>query len=422
MRGPIGRATIRTSLVLGFRLVIQAGTLLIVARLLGTHGYAEFAGFSALALMMGTLSTCGTHITLLAEVSRDPTRATDVLPYALPTTLTCGSALLIGYLSLAHWWLPGTDMAMSSALAIGLTELLLQPLITVVSSDYQARGWIAGAQTLLMTPLALRLMAAIAVYVLRPAAPLSVYSLGYLCASLLTLPVALLILPIRWPAPSRWRHPKRTELRTAFGYAALNATSKGPAELDKSLALKLLPLGAAGLYAAGARMIGALTLPVVAMMLAAMPRLFREGPHHAGSGTQLVRMIFAAAAIVSVAEAIVLWCAAPFMHVVLGPKYDGIQGALRILAFAVPAMALRIAAGNVLMTHGRPWMRVLFEAAGLATLICAATILVPRLQLTGMCMSLITSESIMAVLGWLFVTTSRPTSIGDFNARARSAQ
>ncbi|MDE2179214.1 MAG: oligosaccharide flippase family protein, partial [Xanthomonadaceae bacterium] len=101
MKGPIARATLRTSAVLGVRLFVQAGTLLLVARMLGPHDFGAFAGVAALAVMLGTLSTFGTHIVLLAEVSRDPQRRAGVLPFALSTTLICGSLLFALYLLLA---------------------------------------------------------------------------------------------------------------------------------------------------------------------------------------------------------------------------------------------------------------------------------------------------------------------------------
>ncbi|MGH8403185.1 MAG: lipopolysaccharide biosynthesis protein, partial [Gammaproteobacteria bacterium] len=59
-KGPIARGTIRTGIVLGLRLLVQAGTLLLVARLLGPREYGAFAGVAALAVMLGTLATFGT--------------------------------------------------------------------------------------------------------------------------------------------------------------------------------------------------------------------------------------------------------------------------------------------------------------------------------------------------------------------------
>ena len=97
--GPIARSTLRTSAVLGLRLLIQAGTLLVIARMLGPDQYAAFAGIAALAVLLGTFSTFGTHLVLFAEVAKDPERRSHVLSYAVPTTLITGSILFFVYIA-----------------------------------------------------------------------------------------------------------------------------------------------------------------------------------------------------------------------------------------------------------------------------------------------------------------------------------
>src|SRR5690625_5103504 len=104
-KGPIARGTVRTRVVLGLRLVVQAGTLLIVGRRLGPGAFGVFAGVAALAVLLGTLSTFGMHLVLLGEVSKDPARRGEVLPYAIPASLLCGSLLLGIYCSICRGWL-----------------------------------------------------------------------------------------------------------------------------------------------------------------------------------------------------------------------------------------------------------------------------------------------------------------------------
>ena len=404
MRGPIARATLRTSAVLGVRLFVQAGTLLLVARMLGPHDFGAFAGVAALAVMLGTLSTFGTHIVLLAEVSRDPQRRAGVLPFALSTTLICGSLLFALYLLLATTLLGAAGIGTSVLVALGLAELILQPLLNLPGAEHQGHGRIATSQLLITLPLALRLLAAATVWLLHPVDPLRDYAWGYLGASALALAVATLSLRQPWPALRDWRLPRLAELRHAAGYAVLNLTATGPAELDKTLALKLLPLAAAGVYAAGARVIGALTLPVIAMMLAALPRLFREGQVDRTRSNRLLRWVFAAALGYSLLLAAALWIAAPLFDLLFGPGYKGLGDTIRWLTLAVPGMALRITAGSALMALGKPWMRVGFELGGLVVLTAAAFVLAPRLALSGLPLALACSEWSMAILGWVSMT------------------
>lgn len=398
-KGPIARGTVRTSVVLALRLLIQAGTLLLVARLLGPRQFGAFAGVAALAVILGTLSPFGIHLVLMGEVSREPLQRERVLRYAVPTTLACGSALLVVYLLVCTFALREAGVPITVLIAIGATEMLLQSLFSLPAAEHLALGRIARSQMLTTLPLALRLAAAAAVFLWHPVDPLAAYGYGYFFASLIALVIATGTMPAPWPSPRVWRFPNKAELRAAAGYAALAVTASSPAELDKTLATRLLPLADSGLYAAGARVIGAATMPVMAMMLSALPRLFREGQDQLQRTGRLLRWVFGVALAYSVALAVALWFIAPVFVWMFGTKYDGIQYTIHWLCLAVPGMALRMAAGNVLMALGKPWMRVGFETVGVIVLLIAAVTLTVHFQSIGMPLALACSEWGMALVG-----------------------
>src|SRR5690606_10035975 len=138
----------RTTLVLGLRLVVQACTLLLVARMLGAERFGAFAAVTAIAVVMGIFSTAGMHLVLLGEVSKDPQRRWSVLAYALPTTLLLGAMLLVAYLVLCLYLLDGQGISPHVLLLLGGTEILLQPLILLGASEQHGLGRIAGSQVL----------------------------------------------------------------------------------------------------------------------------------------------------------------------------------------------------------------------------------------------------------------------------------
>lgn len=410
--GPIARATLRTSFVLGVRLLVQAGTLLLVARMLGPNQFGAFAGVSALAVVMGTLSAFGTPLVLLGEVARDPARRQGVLCYAVPSTIMFGSALLAAYLLISTQMLANTGVTILVLFAIGVTEILLQPLFSLPAAEHLALGRTARSQLLTTLPLTLRLAAAATVVLFNPLNPLAAYGIGYLLSSLVALAIASLTMPAPWPSMKCWQLMSKTEFRNAAGYAALAITGSGPAELDKTLAARLLPLGAAGMYSAGARVIGAATLPVIAMMLSALPRLFRHGLDQPKHTTRLLRWIFAAALAYSVVLAVALWFIAPLIAWMFGAHYNGIQHTIHWLTFAVPGMALRTAVGSILMALGKPWMRVGYELVGLVVLAVTAVLLTAKFGATGMPIALACSEWAMALLGGFLVWINRKIESG----------
>lgn len=411
MRGPIALATLRTSLILGVRLAMQAGTLLLVARVLGPERFGEFAGVAALAVVIGTLSSFGTNLVFLGEVSKEPGRRMHVLAYALPTTLLCGTLLLAVYLLFAGVYLSASGVSLMVLLAIGAAEILLQPLFAFLSNEHLAMERIARSQVVISLPLVMRLLAASLVFMVDAADPLAAFSFGYLIASAIALSLATATSSAPWPTLRDWRLPSRSELHQSSGYAALAFTACGPGEIDKTLAAVLLTPSSSGLYAAGTRVIGAVTLPVIAMLLSALPRLFREGHTQPRETTRLLRWILVAALLYSALITAVLWLAAPAFMGLFGPGYEGISQMIQWLCLAVPGIALRIAAGSMLMALGRPWMRAGFEIAGVIVLLVCSLMLTGRLGGTGMAVALACAEWTMAALGLALIASARMRAI-----------
>ncbi|HCW91725.1 MAG TPA: polysaccharide biosynthesis protein [Marinobacter sp.] len=398
--GPIARSTIKTSFVLGLRLVVQAGTLLLVARMLGPEQFGAFAGIAALAVLLGALASLGSSLVLLGAMSNDPALRDQVLPWAIPTTLLTGAVLLTLFVAISKTLLAAADVSLMVLLAIGITEVWLQPLLSLVTTEHHAQGRIARSQLLHVIPLALRMLLAMSILLLSPTRPLDIYAPGYCLASL--LPLMVLVLKTSWPGIEHWRLPSYNELKNTAGFAALNITNMGPAELDKTLAARLMPMAEAGVYSAGARAIGAVVLPVGAMLLSALPRLFREGSEHQQS-KRLTNWIFSATVLYSVCIAGLLWMLAPVFNVIFGDEYTGIAETVQLLCLAVPGLALRLAAGNVLMAYGKAWVRVGFELVGISLLLTLAVALTSQFGQTGMPLALAGSELAMAAIGWGYV-------------------
>ena len=403
LEGPIASETIRTSAVFGLRLLVQAATLLLVAKVLGSKNFGAFAGLSALALILGTIASLGVQLVLVREMSRNPKTRNKILAYAIPTTLVSASILLIAYLAVGTSAFNGPTFSFGTLFAIGASEILLSPLLHFCVCEHLALGRTAKSQLLSTLPLGLRLSVAAAIFIHEPAEPLTLYAYGYLITSFISLLAGLSTILKPWPPTGSWRLAKRKELWDSASYAALNVTTLAPGELDKALAVKLLPLGSAGLYAASARVLGAVTLPVIAMTLSALPRLFREKNSPATQNKNLLRWILTAALVYGILLSILLYICAPILSWLLGAEYNGIEQVMRWLLLAAPAMALRFATGNILMTLHSPWLRAGFELTGPTCLVFSTVLLVPEYGLSGMAFSMVFSEWIMATTSLFLV-------------------
>lgn len=409
-KGPIALGTIRTSTVLGLRLFVQAGTLLLIARVLGPEEYGVFAGVAALAFLLGTLSTFGTNLILFEDVSRAAGRRNDVLSYAIPVTFMFSAFLSVVFFLIAGWLITDTDISLGVLLAIGITEVLLQPFLGLMATEHHALGRIARAQLLALTPMVLRLMAAACIYFTGFSAALNYYAGGYFLASALALVLGAYYFPQSWPSWRSWRLPKREEWRKNAGYASINVCKSSSTELDKTLALRLLTLEAAGVYAAASRVVSAITLPVTAMTLSALPRLFRESRTQQESSWYLLQWMYGGALVYSLCLAGALWLVAPALSALFGDGYYAMQDAVRWLCLAIPGMTLRLIAGNVLMAMGKPWQRTGSEVAGLIVLVTSSIILTRNMGLVGMPLAMVFSELSMAAIGGALVIRNKSES------------
>lgn len=379
--------------------------MLLVARILGPQQFGVFAGIAALAVLLGAFSTFGTNLVLLGEVSRSPKQREQILPYAIPSTLVCGGLLLVVYLLGCLWLLDALRVPLGAVLLVGSTELLFQPLLTLMVAEHHALGRIARSQLLQMMPLVLRLLALILIVVFSPDTPLVAYASGYMAASVLALIFGAFTLPAPWPSWRTLRWPVSREWRGAFGYAASSITRTGPVELDKTLALHLLPAGAAGIYSAAARVIGGMFVPITAMMLSALPRLFCNV--HSAGGRYLLAWMFGVALVYSLCLAALMWFMAPLFSYVFGAGYGEVGGMIRWLIPAVPGLALRLVAGNTLVAMRKPWARVGFEVVGVITLVVASLALADRIGISGIPLAVACAEWAMALIGIVLVLRAR---------------
>lgn len=400
--GPIAKNTLRTSMVFGIRLLLQAGTLVVLARVLGPEGLGAYVSLGALAVVLGTLASFGTHLVLLRNISRDSNSRERSLRLALGTSALCGTILLVVYILLGTYWLRLAEASFWVIACLGVSELLLQPILVIAAMERQGRGKIVNSQLLLNLPLALRLVAALLVSWLGSTDLLFMFAIGHLMAVSGAVALATTMAPAQWPPPWQWRTPTSAEWREASGYAFTNVSASGVAELDKMLAGKLLTASAAGVYVAASRTISALTLPVLAMIVSAMPRLFRET---SSSGRRLHGWLIACSAVYGVTAGIGIWLLSPWLPLLFGNSYASMDDVVRWLAWAVPAICLRAAASNVLTTIDRPWTRALLEITGWLIIGILAWQFAPLLGGQGLAFALILSEWLLASSAWAMVWT-----------------
>lgn len=397
----MARSSMLTTVVLALRLLTQAMTLIALTRLLGPAGYGHFTAAAALAVVMGTLPTLGSGYLLLRHVADQPGVAR-TWRYAWPLTCAFGLLLLMAYVLVGHWLSSGA-LPLPLLLLMGCTELVVTPFTTLFSFALQTAERVPLSQFVQWVPLGLRVVAVIPCFALPPGQRLATYVALQLAASVLGALVAWWISRRHVTFDWRPRLATHAELKDGASYALMLLVAANPAELDKIMAVRQVGAIDAGIYTAGSRVMGALVMPVLAMLLAAQPRLFRHAREKDAGANRLVRSLFALALAWGLVSGALLALASPALPFVFGDEFRRTAALVPWMACTAPFLSLRLAAGSVLIALGHPLERMGFELCGVVILLGGMLVFTIYWGVLGLVMAVIVSEVAMSAVGAILV-------------------
>jgi O-antigen/teichoic acid export membrane protein len=294
--------------------------------------------------------------------------------------------------------------------AVACSELIFAPVITQVAFGYAAKGRMAHAAA---APAVLSMVrvAGVAGFIwLHPGAGIDVYVYWHLCASAVAALLVWLGFRSQFGAVRAWQPVAWSDLRTGAGFSSLWASGLALGSLDKTTVLRLAGSEAGGHYTAAHRFATLAALPVEAMAMAVMPRLFRAG---AGGAThpRLIQWLLAATIGYGAAAGSAVWWASAWLPWLLGENFDDAVPALKILSFFVPLYCLRCLAAHLLLGFDRKRWRVASEVIALHVMLGLMILLVPEDGAVGAAYALLGAELLLVAMlwgGWWFRGAARP--------------
>ena len=402
MKGRLVRSSLQTSVMLGLRVVTQAVALVLLTRLLGPRVYGNFAAVASLAVILGLLPNLGAGFVMLARGTRDETGIADVWRYAWPMTVVLGLLLLLVYV-LAAGFITRPSLPALILLVLGAAELLLTPFTMLLSFALQARERVPLSQFVQWLPLGLRMLAVIPCFWLTDNLRLQGYVSLQFIASLAGFVLGLWICQRHVRLDWRPRLATRWEICEGASFAAMHLVAANPSELDKVIATRAVGADDAGIYAATTRVMSATVMPVIAMLLAAQPRLFRHAYEPTRQGHRLIALVALLALAWGSLSGIVLALLSPLLPALFGASFAATSRLMPWLAAAAPLLSLRLAAGTTLVAQGHPAQRIVFEVSGIVVLVVGMLVLAPSFGTRGIAIALVAAEFCMACIGWWLV-------------------
>jgi len=325
------------TLGMGGRTLIQVSIFIIVTRTLGIADYGAYTAVLALATALGVLCGFGTQMLIVRDVAREPAYFSRAWGLTLSAIIISIPLFFPVYLLLAHFILPA-DISFSVVVLLGIAELFFAPISLAAITAYQGHERIGRSSRMVLVPVIPRLGAALLLVSLTddmlPELRLTAWAGLYTIAALLASLYAVCLVrqdlgAARQPsARGVWRGLCEG-LPFAFGGVALRLYT----DIDKTMLAGLATLTVTGAYSAGYRLADIASLPVIALLTAAMPRFFRSGNGEVRqvllNGFRLLPIPFAYASFVGLA----LYIGAEFIPYILGNNFMTSISTLRWLAW-----------------------------------------------------------------------------------------
>lgn len=331
---------------MGLRAILQAGVVLIIARVLGVKAYGAYAAVLAIAGALGSFCGSGTLVLMLRDVARDPMCFAAAWGRVLASIVVSVPILFGVYLLLARIILP-VNISWSVILLMGLAELVFAPLMQAAISAYQSHERIGRASRLVFIAVLPRFLGAVALILLSFLLPsgmrLIAWSALYALAALVAAIYAMRLVRYDLGAP---RKPEGLWLYLTEGliFAIGGAAHRVYQDIDKAMLAKLSTLDAAGVYSAGYRLVDLSMIPLNAVLAATLTRFFRAGESGPEGGISYGWRILPLPLIYAVFIGFLLYGIAGLLPLALGASFQGAILTLRWLSWlpvlSIPRMFL----------------------------------------------------------------------------------
>lgn len=366
-------------------------------------------GVAGLATTIAGLVGIGIGLLMYQTVSVDASQFDARWRQVLLSYVVSGVVLALVFAMLASMMFSSIDARV--IIALGLSEVLSFPIVGAAAFAFAAHERMGWAAALPACAAMVRMVMAAVYFALAADPSIQRYVEVHAISSILTSVFALLAVRVLLrPGPGKVAL-SAADIKAGAGYSGIWFTGNALASWDKALALRFGGSEVAGLYAIAYRVAAVLAVPVDSLVMAAMPRLFRQGSgeiQHPRLVALLCGLIAAYGSVIGLA----LFAFAHYLPVLLGEDFAPAVHALSWLGLFVPLYGLRQLGGQLMLARNQKRMRFLIEICGLMLMSALSFLLIPRMGLEGAVVSILAIESGLMAVIWLVLRKNVHTHSG----------
>jgi O-antigen/teichoic acid export membrane protein len=324
------RDTTHLSIGQGFRLIIQAGYFVLIARSLGPDAYGAFVTVVAMAALLGPFSGLGTANLFIKNVRSGKREASICWGNGILLTVLSGtllSCLGVGLSALLH--LKTVPLVVT---IICVADLLLLKVTELAAFGFAAMDQMKQTSIQSVVVSLLRLGGIVALVVTVHPVTLDLWVFTYLFTTLLGTLYALVKGWQLWGRPVVDLRALREDATEGVFFSVAGSATTIYNDIDKIMLSRLADLAATGVYGAAYRVIDVTMTPVRSLAAAAYPHFFRKGVGGMAQTYPYALSLIAKTSIYGALASAGLWLMAPILPHILGNQYRGVLPAVRWLA------------------------------------------------------------------------------------------
>jgi len=398
----------------GANFFLQAGSFILLARLLGAKEYGIFAGVSALVNTVAPYSAMGAGTLFMRYVTEDRENASIYWGNAILTTVTLSCAIAALFAIIGPVITGNHNLKL--IIQVVLANCLFSQIVTLASRVFQTYERMRWTAVLTLLANLVRVLTVLVMMLVFHRATAVQWSVGILISSSVTAIIAARMVQ---KAVAGIAFKPRLILRRAWeglGFASAGTTQAIYNDLDKTLLSHYGFNRENGFYSLAYRIIDFAATPVGAIDVAVMPRYFNLNRQGLRPVIRLAAKSLRVAALLGVVIAVITWGVAPLVPHLVGRDFSGVLIALHWLCMIPLLRGIHTVSGSALSATGHQHMRLIAQVVVAAMNLGLNIWWIPIHGWIGAAWSSVISDGVLAltnisllVLLWRRGVTSEPT-------------
>ncbi len=314
----------------GIKLALQGVYFLCIARSLGPAQYGAFVAVTAMTSIVSPYVGLGSGNLFLKNVRSGKRNAQLCWGNGLLATAISGLLTTVALCGFSHLWSSGIPLALIAAICI--SDLISTRIIDLVSFGFAASGKMSKTAIQNTTMSVLRVIGILFLICFYRHVTVALWAWTYLITAIAGSLFAL------QQGGSLWGWPRFSvgalwdDTREGAFFSISTSAQTIYNDIDKTMLARLSTLSATGVYAAAYRIIDTSLTPVRSLVSAAYPAFFRIGADGMEASYGYAKRLIHKAVIFGIVDFFGLVLIAPFLPIILGPRYAGVAPAIQWLA------------------------------------------------------------------------------------------